>query len=380
MSDPVRRGTLQRAPAPVATCVPRVRPRAAADTRDACRHDVGRRAFLGALAAGAVAGCGGGGPEVVLYCAADRLHAEPILRAFTARTGVAVRAKFDTEATKSLSLVRSLIREADAPACDLFWNNERLGTEELADRGLLAPHRGEAWAATPPRHRDPAGLWCGFGGRLRVWIVNTARMPATRGAVDAELAKASGMSFAHANPRFGTTLTHFSLLHRELGGDGLRAFADRLGRAGAVVSGGNAGVKDLVAAGTVACGWTDIDDARAALVAGAPVATLPVLIDGPDGPAPVCIPNTVAAIRGGPNPDHAAELADWLLGGEVAERLANGPSRQVPLRPVAGGLPEDVRRFAALAADAVPLAGLGPHRAAVLAWLTGGEPATGGAA
>ena len=331
-----------------------------------------RRAFLGALSAGLFAGCtGGGGDEVVVYCAADRLHAEPILRDFEAKTGVTVRAKFDTEATKSLSLVGSLVREADAPVCDLFWNNERGGTEDLAERGLLAPHRGEAWAATPERHRDPEGLWCGFGGRLRLWIVNAEQMPATREAVDAELAKTSGISFAHANPRYGTTLTHFSLLHRELGGDGLRAFAERLERAGAVIASGNAAVKDLVAAGTVACGWTDTDDAHAARSAGASVATLPVLVDGPDGPAPICIPNTVALIRGGPNPSHAAALADWLLGEEVAVRLANGPSRQVPLVPVAAALPPDVRRFSDLAQNAVPLAGLGPHREAVLDWLAG---------
>ncbi|MFH5802891.1 extracellular solute-binding protein [Alienimonas sp. DA493] len=347
-----------------------------------------RRAFLGAASAGlfvGAAGCGGGGgDEVVLYCAADRLHAEPILREFEARTGIRVRPKFDTEATKSLSLVGSLIREADAPVCDLFWNNERGGTEDLAARGLLAPHRGEAWEATPERHRDDEGLWCGFGGRLRVWIVNTDRMPATREALDAELAKAGAggagdLSFAHANPRYGTTLTHFSLLHRELGDEGLRAYYERLDDAGRVIASGNSAVKDLVAAGTVACGWTDTDDAYLALEAGAPVETLPVLLPGPDGPAPVCIPNTVALIRGGPNPGHAARLADYLLGKEVAVRLANGPSRQIPLTPVSGPLPEDVQRFAALARDAVPLAGLDPHRAAVLAWLSG-EPTTGDAA
>ncbi|NNJ25615.1 extracellular solute-binding protein [Alienimonas chondri] len=338
---------------------------------------VSRRAFLGTASAGLLAGSvgagcvGGGEDEVVVYCAADRLHAELILRDFEDRTGIRVRAKYDTEATKSLSLVGSLIREADAPLCDLFWNNERGGTEDLAARGLLAPYEGHAWQNTPARHRDPEGLWCGFGGRLRVWIVNTDRLPTTRAAVDAELAKAAEISFAHANPRYGTTLTHFSLLHRELGDEGLQAFADRLDEAGRVIASGNAAVKDLVAAGTVACGWTDTDDAHAAIEAGAPVETLPIEVDGPDGPAPICIPNTVALIRGGRHPAQAAQLADWLLGEEVAVRLANGPSRQIPLTPITEPLPEDVAQFAELAANAVPLAGLAPHRDAVLQWLTG---------
>ena len=336
-----------------------------------------RRSFLAALAAGAYAGCAEPGPEVVLYCAADRLHAEPILRAFEADAGVRVRAKFDTEATKSLSLVGRLIREEDAPACDLFWNNELLGTADLAARGLLSPYRSPNWNAAPERYRDPNALWVGFGGRLRVWIVNTDRMPATREAVDAELAKADlrgggGMSFAHANPRYGTTLTHFALLHRSMGDVGLRDWHRRLIDAGATVAGGNAQVKDLVAAGTLACGWTDTDDARLASEAGAPVATLPVLVESDGEPRPVCIPNTVAVVKGGPNPNAARRLADYLLSADVAERLAYGPSRQVPLAPVAAPLPPDVADFADLARQAAPLAGLLPHRAAVLDWLKAG--------
>ena len=179
------------------------------------------------------------------------------------------------------------------------------------------------------------------------------------------------MSFAHANPRYGTTLTHFVLLHRRLG-DGLWAEAERWRSAGATVGGGNGRVKDLVAAGTVACGWTDTDDARLALEAGAPVATLPVLVpDAADAPRPVCIPNTVALVRGGADRAAAEALADFLLSEEVAVRLANGPSRQIPLRPVAADLPADVRKFAELAENAMPLDGLLPHRAAVLGRLAG---------
>ena len=340
---------------------------------DPAEADAGRRAFLAAAGVGLFAGCADRRPSVTLYCAADRLHAEPILRDYEEATGgrVRLRTKFDTEATKSLSLSRSIVREAAAPRCDLFWNNERLGTEDLARRGLLAPHRGPGWEAAPPEHRDPGGLWAGFGGRLRVWIVNTDLMPATREAVDAELAKTGGMSFAYANPRYGTTLTHFSLLHSTLG-DGLWDEVGRWEAAGAVVGGGNGRVKDLVAAGTVACGWTDTDDAQLALEAGAPVATLPVLVPDGDGePRPVCIPNTVAVLPGPGTRPAAKSLATYLLSEEVAARLANGPSRQIPLHAIDAELPADVRAFAELADDAVPLDGLLPHRAAVLDHLAG---------
>ena len=102
------------------------------------------------------------------------------------------------------------------------------------------------------------------------------------------------------------------------------------------------------------------------------MATLPVLVPDGDGePRPVCIPNTVALVRGGANPGAAEALADHLLSDDIAVRLADGPSRQVPLGGLPDGLPPDVREFRRLADDAVDLGGLLPHRAAVLDRLAG---------
>jgi iron(III) transport system substrate-binding protein len=46
------------------------------------------------------------------------------------------------------------------------------------------------------------------------------------------------------------------------------------------------------------------------------------------------IPNTLAIIKGGPNPAAARKLVDYLLSAEVERRLASGPSGQIPLNPV----------------------------------------------
>ena len=45
------------------------------------------------------------------------------------------------------------------------------------------------------------------------------------------------------------------------------------------------------------------------------------------------IPNTLAVIRGGPNPQAACRLIDYLLRPKVEARLAAGPSAQIPLNP-----------------------------------------------
>jgi iron(III) transport system substrate-binding protein len=45
------------------------------------------------------------------------------------------------------------------------------------------------------------------------------------------------------------------------------------------------------------------------------------------------IPNTVAIIKGCPNPDGARKLVDFLLSGDAERQLAEGPSGQIPLNP-----------------------------------------------
>jgi iron(III) transport system substrate-binding protein len=45
------------------------------------------------------------------------------------------------------------------------------------------------------------------------------------------------------------------------------------------------------------------------------------------------IPNTLAILRKGPNPEGARRLVDYLLGPEVEKALAESASHQVPLNP-----------------------------------------------
>src|SRR5207248_4791413 len=57
------------------------------------------------------------------------------------------------------------------------------------------------------------------------------------------------------------------------------------------------------------------------------------------------IPNTVAIIRGCPNPDGARKLVDYLLSPEVEAKLAETESHQIPLNPqVKALLPKKIER------------------------------------
>lgn len=271
--------------------------------------------------------------EVVVYCALDRLYAQPILERFTARTGIKVLPKWDTEATKTTGLVQALMAERERPRCDVFWNNEVSQTIRLADADALEAYRSPQAEQLPAWARDPEGRWTGFAARARVLLVNTERVGpdllprSVEALADPRWKGQVGL----AKPLFGTTATHAAALFALHGPDEAEAFFARLRANEVVVCAGNSDVKDRVAAGELAFGWTDTDDAHLAILAGAPVQV--VFPDqGPEGRGTLVIPNALALVRGAPHPAAARALIDYLLSPEVEEALAAARSAQIPLR------------------------------------------------
>ena len=306
-----------------------------------------------------------GSPRLTVYCAHDAIYAESILRDFTRRTGIPVATRYDTEATKSLGLTELLVREKDAPRCDVFWNNELLGTLDLQEKGILAPYRGPGWQRIPANFKDSDGHWTGFAARLRVLISNTQKSAPADGATP-DLTR-----FALAKPLYGTTLTHYSVLWQRWGRDKTIAWHRDWRARGVRELNGNAAVKDAVADGACDAGFTDTDDFFEAKDEGKPVAMQPIRLD--DG-ATICIPNTVAIIRGSRCETDAQRLVDFLLSAETELALARSKSRQIPLGPVPEDqVPAEVRDLRRWAADGVPLADLLPVRNECLAWLKAEE-------
>jgi iron(III) transport system substrate-binding protein len=108
---------------------------------------------------------------------------------------------------------------------------------------------------------------------------------------------------------------------------------------------GNKQAAEGVSAGQFLIGLTDTDDAFGEIEAGRPVALI-----FPDRDAPpdsqrgvLFIPNTLAVIKGCPNPAGARKLVDFLLSPEVEAALARSASKQVPLNPnVRAELPREI--------------------------------------
>lgn len=303
---------------------------------------------------------------LVVYCAHDSIYADSILRDFQRETGIPVAVRYDTEATKSLGLVELLLQEKAHPRCDVFWNNELLGTLQLADEDMLLPYRGTGYERIPAAFKDPDARWAGFAARLRLWMVNTNRIQPTQEAIQKLLA-GNLDRVVIAKPLYGTTRTQYTLLWQMWGRDKLLAWdSDRRARHLREVD-GNSAVKDLVAAGVCDAGWTDTDDFYEAKDEGKPVAMVPVRLENG---GTICIPNTVAIIRGTRHLSQAQRLVDYLLSEKCEMDLAHAKSRQIPLGPVdINQLPPEVRQLKLWAADGVPLTGLDGASIACLAWL-----------
>ena len=350
------------------------------DVREGARKlHVGTMALLGILM---LSGCNdsdsdAAGPPtaddetLVVYCAHDRVYSQQILEQFTKDTGIRVDDKYDTELTKSLGLVQLLITEADAPRCDVFWNNELLGTMDLQDAGVLEPYKGSAWQRMDRLYRDPDGYWVGFAGRLRVWIVNTSsdRVVPTIDSVQ-EAMQADDLSHVTmAKPLFGTTRTHYTVLWDHMGADGLRQWHDDVRARGLVEARSNGQTKNLVAEGACALGWTDTDDYFMARDAQKPVAMVPVYV-GQEKRHTICIPNTAAIIKGTKRLEQARRFVDWLASAQNEQRLAHSAARQLPLGPVdEAQLPDEVRQLMPYVRDGYPLGQLGDARRDCLSWL-----------
>jgi iron(III) transport system substrate-binding protein len=280
-----------------------------------------------------LSGCGKkAAPEVVVYTALDQEFSAPIFEAFTKETGIVVRAAYDAESTKTVGLTNRIIGERARPLCDLFWNNEILNTLRLENAGLLRPYESPQAGAFPASARSPMGMWYGFAARARVLVVNTNQVPEGRrpktihDLVDPQWYERCGI----AKPLFGTTATHAACLFAAWGDEEAQEFFRGVKQNARIMS-GNKQVAEAVAAGSLAFGLTDTDDAVVEIEKGMPVAIVyPDQAEKEVGT--LFIPNTLALIKDSPHPKEAEKLLDYLLSADVERRLAEGPSAQIPLR------------------------------------------------
>ncbi len=306
-------------------------------------------------------------PKLTVYCAHDSVYAQEILEAFQEETGIKMDIRFDTEATKSLGLVEMILSEGDQPSCDVFWNNEVLGTMRLQGAGMLDPYVSPHQERIPRQFKDPNGFWTGFAARLRVFIVNPDVLPAELSAIEKRLEDPDLQEVTIAKPLYGTTRTHYSALWHAWGGEALKQWHESLFARGINEVSGNAVTRAMVAEGVCDLGFTDTDDYFVAKERKQNVAMVPARL--PSGEV-ICIPNTVCLIKQSDRPDEARRLIDFLLSAETEVRLANSRALQLPLGPVdTDKLPKEVQDLLPLTKEGVDLTTLRDAAKECLDWL-----------
>lgn len=314
-----------------------------------------------------------GNQTLTVYCAHDAVHAQQVFDAFTQQTGIKVNIRYDTEATKSLGLIEQIISEKNNPQCDVFWNNELLGTLDLQQKGLLEPYKGFGWERIPAAYKDEEGHWTGFGARMRVWIINTDKVANTTQALIEERLKSDDLSHvAMADPLYGTTLTHYTLQSHLWGLDQLKAWHADLRRRGLREVRGNAVSKNLVAQGICDFGWTDTDDYFVAVKENAPVTFLPAYVNHAGKQYTIVIPNTVAIVKGTSKRKAAEQFVDFLVSEQIELKLANAQARQIPLGSVdESSLNAQVKELRSFVPAGYPLNKIESARQPVIEWLKG---------
>lgn len=268
--------------------------------------------------------------EAVIYTSTDQEYAEVVLREAESATAHKVTPVFDAEASKTVGLERRLIAERSKPKADLFWNSEFLRTHRLDKQGVLAPTAVDKSFGIPASVITPHSV--GVGIRGRVIAVNTALVKEAdrpRRLEDLADPRFKG-KVAIARPLFGTTSTHFAALHAQWGAAAFTAFLQALKKNEVAILPGNGDVRDAVAAGRVAVGLTDTDDAIGAIKRGQPLA---MVFPDQQAEGAFGVYMTVALVKGGPNPAAAQKLLEYLVSEKTEARLIELGAVQLSVRP-----------------------------------------------
>ncbi len=269
--------------------------------------------------------------SVVIYVSEDQVFSEPILKDFEKDTGIRVKAVFDTEESKSTGVMNRLLAEKGNPQADAYWANEPVRADVLRQQGISAPFRPANAQQIPEQFKDPQGYWTGFSARARLMVVNRAAKTKPTGVLSYVDPKAKGRAVI-ANPLFGTTTAQMAALFSLWGDEKGKQFLSGLKANQAKLSTSNGESADFVASGEFEFALVDSDDAVDRMRHGKPIEIV-YPDQGEDQVGVLIVPNALALIRGGPNPENGRKLIEYLVSKETERKLAVADCAQIPLNP-----------------------------------------------
>jgi len=214
----------------------------------------------------------------------------------------------------------------------VFWNGEIIQTISLKENDVLEKSNPENAADLPEGFTDKDMMWFGFGGRARVLIYNKTLIskedcPKTiEELANSPFIKQAGIAY----PIFGTTATHAAVHYSFWGSEKAKSFYQILQDGGISILDGNGVVKDYVDQKKLFMGLTDTDDALGAMSENSDLDII-FLDQGANDMGTLVIPNTVAKIKNGPNPEQAELFINYLLSAEAEQFLVDDQWIQIPV-------------------------------------------------
>ena len=125
-----------------------------------------------AIAAGAIAGCGGSSSgssdSLTLYSAQHEQMTEALAKGFEAQSGAKVQIRYGEDE----GLASQIEQEGDASPADVIMTENTPPLEALAEQGLLAKVKPSTLGEVPTRYSSPSGHWVGVAARETVMVYN----------------------------------------------------------------------------------------------------------------------------------------------------------------------------------------------------------------
>jgi iron(III) transport system substrate-binding protein len=321
----------------------------------------------GLVAALALAGCGVGGPDLVVYSGNEDARLAGIIDRYGERTGKEVRVRSgDTTA-----LAAAVGEERQEPQADVFMAEDAGALGHLAEAGRLAVYTG-AGDRVPNAFRSADDTWVGISGRVSVLIVNTGELPSARwprSLFDLTDPRWRGRIAAPAATD-ASWIAFVSTLRLKAGEDRTRGWLEGLERNRLARLGSQAAVRDAVGEGEYALGLVTHHHVEHARAEGSPVRAIHTDQEQ-DGFGTLINASGAGIVAGAPHPEEAREFLDYLLEPETQRDLAEHNFEYPLVEGVeAEGLPplEEIR------GTGVPLRDLGAQFPETVALLDGLEP------
>lgn len=264
--------------------------------------------------------------KVVVYSGRSEELVAPLLKQFTADTGIEVETRY----AGSGEIAAQLITEGDKSPADVFLSQDAGALGAVSKAGLLAPVDAETLRAVPAAYAAADGTWVGVSGRARVVVYNPTLAPAPPDTIDGLLAPQwkGKIGFAPSNASWQAFVTGLRVVRGEDGAaQWLRAFKAQDPKAFE----NNVAVRDAVDAGQIPLGLVnhyylyELINAK-----GADAVTAQNKFMAAGDPGGLVNVAGVGVLKAAPNPEGAQAFAAYLVG-ESAQRYFAEETAEYPL-------------------------------------------------